>query len=95
MTSNASTVAPLVGGIVSMMTGPVERPLLFLDVDGTGRPFIWVDDEITDADQAWVLVHHTGPALLHRVESGPGLTDADFAAIGHWLANLTGPSAGL
>ncbi|NEE14742.1 hypothetical protein G3M58_50780, partial [Streptomyces sp. SID7499] len=29
-----------------------------------GRPFIWVDDEITEADQDWVSTHHPTPALL-------------------------------
>ncbi|WP_329501008.1 HAD domain-containing protein [Kitasatospora herbaricolor] len=50
-----------------------------------GRPFAWVDDEITAADRAWVAAHHAGPALLHRVDPRAGLTDADFAALDHWL----------
>jgi hypothetical protein len=37
-----------------------------------GRPFAWVDDEITDADRDWVSAHHGGRALLHRVESFRG-----------------------
>ncbi|MDI6105918.1 HAD domain-containing protein [Actinoplanes sp. NEAU-A12] len=49
------------------------------------RPFIWLDDEITDTDQRWVRTHHQGPALLHRVDPLVGLTDADFAAIRRWL----------
>jgi hypothetical protein len=51
-----------------------------------GRPFIWVDDEITDTDRAWVSAHHRGQALLHRVDSRRGLTDADFAALDAWLS---------
>jgi len=46
-----------------------------------GRPFAWVDDEITDADRDWVCAHHPGPALLHRVEASRGLTDQDLADI--------------
>jgi hypothetical protein len=67
------------------------RPLLFLDVDGPlipfggGRPFVWVDDEISPADRTWVAAHHEGPALLHRVDPAHGLTDTDFAAITAWL----------
>jgi hypothetical protein len=57
----------------------------------TGRPFVWVDDEITDVDRAWVSVHHGGTALLHRVDPRRGLTDADFTAIGAWLAALALP----
>lgn len=50
------------------------------------RPFVWVDDEITGADRAWVAAHHNGPALLHRVTPAIGITAADFDAIGQWLA---------
>ncbi|SED45431.1 hypothetical protein SAMN05216532_4599 [Streptomyces sp. 2231.1] len=51
-----------------------------------GRPFIWVDDEITEADRAWAAVHHPGPALLHRIDHRYGLTEADFTALEEWLA---------
>ena len=50
-----------------------------------GRPFIWVDDEITDLDHAWVSAHHRGQVLLHRVDSTTGLTGADFGAVDDWL----------
>jgi len=50
-----------------------------------GRPFIWIDDEITDVDRDWVAAHHTGGALLHRVDSRSGLTDADIDAVEAWL----------
>jgi hypothetical protein len=53
-----------------------------------GRPFVWVDDEITDADRGWVSRHHSEAALPHRVDPRRGLTDADFAIIGAWLARL-------
>ncbi|MFC4586393.1 HAD domain-containing protein [Sphaerisporangium corydalis] len=39
----------------------------------SGRPFAWVDDEITDADREWVSAHHNGRALLHHVEPYRGL----------------------
>ncbi|MDV9172997.1 hypothetical protein R6V09_23140 [Streptomyces sp. W16] len=55
-----------------------------------GRPFVWVDDEITDLDHAWVSAHHRGPALLHRVDSMTGLTGADFAAVDDWLLERSG-----
>ena len=54
-----------------------------------GRPFVWVDDEITDVDRAWVAAHHTGPAYLHRVDPGVGLTEDDFAALRSALENWT------
>ncbi len=50
-----------------------------------GRPFAWVDDEITDADRTWTEAHHPGQALLHRVDPQQGLTDGDFTALDHWL----------
>ena len=51
-----------------------------------GRTFVWVDDEITDVDRAWVATHHPGDALLHRVDARTGITDQDIADIRTWLA---------
>jgi hypothetical protein len=53
-----------------------------------GRSFVWVDDEITDADRTWVSAHHHGRALLHRVDPRRGLTHTDFTVIADWLAQL-------
>ncbi len=50
-----------------------------------GRPFIWVDDEISSMDRLWVAAQHPGPSLLRRAEAARGLTDADFSAITDWL----------
>ncbi|MFF0780664.1 MULTISPECIES: HAD domain-containing protein [unclassified Streptomyces] len=50
-----------------------------------GRPFVWIDDELTEADRSWVAVHHRAPALLHRVDHRYGLTGADFGAVADWL----------
>jgi hypothetical protein len=50
-----------------------------------GRPFVWLDDETTDADRRWVAAHHSQPALLRRVDSYLGLTDADVVAVRQWL----------
>jgi hypothetical protein len=61
------------------------RPLV---ARADGRPFIWLDDEITEADRAWTATHHPGPALLHRVDHRHGLTEADFAAVAGWLAGV-------
>ncbi|MGC5037571.1 HAD domain-containing protein [Streptomyces sp. DT190] len=46
-----------------------------------GRPFIWVDDEISAMDRLWVAAGHPGPSLLHRVEPARGLDDTDFRAL--------------
>ena len=50
-----------------------------------GRPFIWLDDEITDVDRRWVSSHHSGRVLLHRVDPHFGLTEADLDAVEDWL----------
>ncbi|MGY1498938.1 HAD domain-containing protein [Streptomyces sp. QTS52] len=50
-----------------------------------GRAFVWLDDEVTDADRRWVAEHHPGRALLHRVDPHHGLRDADFAVVEEWL----------
>ncbi|RZU72520.1 hypothetical protein EV384_0889 [Micromonospora kangleipakensis] len=51
-----------------------------------GRCFVWIDDEITEADRAWVSAHHPVAALLHRVDPRHGLTATDFTTINEWLA---------
>ncbi|MFE0459554.1 HAD domain-containing protein [Kitasatospora sp. NPDC058965] len=53
-----------------------------------GRPFVWLDDEITAADRSWVARHHPAPALLHRVDPRLGLQPADYAAVTGWLTRL-------
>ncbi|MEV1329290.1 HAD domain-containing protein [Micromonospora costi] len=58
----------------------------FLAQWAAGRPFVWLDDEITDADRAWIAAHHPERALLHRVDPYAGLTAADFSLIHRWLA---------
>ena len=50
-----------------------------------GRPFAWIDDEVTVVDQMWVRQHHPGPALAHRVDPQRGLTDADYELLNDWL----------
>jgi hypothetical protein len=50
-----------------------------------GRPFAWVDDEITDADRDWVQANHHGRALLWHAEPFRGLTGKDFATLDQWL----------
>jgi hypothetical protein len=53
-----------------------------------GRPFAWVDDEISDADRDWVSGNHPGPALLRSVDASRGLLDVDLAALEAWLAGI-------
>ncbi|MEH0845539.1 HAD domain-containing protein [Micromonospora sp. CPCC 205711] len=53
-----------------------------------GRPFVWVDDEISPTDRVWVSAHHHGPALLHRVDPRHGLRERDFTVIKDWLEQV-------
>jgi hypothetical protein len=57
----------------------------FLTRYAAGRPFVWLDDEITDADRRWVASHHPGRALLHRVDPHLALTTADLSTVRRWL----------
>ncbi|MGW2648564.1 HAD domain-containing protein [Streptomyces sp. NPDC001393] len=66
--------------------GPVHWKTRSLVAWAAGRPFVWLDDEITDPDRDWTADHHPGPALLHRVDHRHGLTAADFGALEEWLA---------
>ncbi|GAA1736167.1 HAD domain-containing protein [Luedemannella helvata] len=50
-----------------------------------GRPFVWLDDEITDTDRQWVAAHHPARALPHRVDPHQALTGADLSAVRRWL----------
>lgn len=56
-----------------------------------GRTFVWVDDELTGADRAWVAAHHRGRALLHRVDARHGLRDADYRSLTAWLTAAPSP----
>jgi hypothetical protein len=53
-----------------------------------GRPFVWVDDLVTDLDVRHVQEHHEGAALLLRVDPRRGLRETDFATLGQWAHSL-------
>ncbi|MEV4251550.1 hypothetical protein AB0J52_00110 [Spirillospora sp. NPDC049652] len=54
-----------------------------------GRPFAWLDDELTDTDRTWVTHHHPAEALLHRINASRGVTTADLEALRQWLKAMT------
>ncbi|MFJ4680531.1 hypothetical protein [Kitasatospora sp. NPDC088783] len=50
------------------------------------RPFAWVDDDVTDADSAFVAARHGAPALLLRIDAARGLREGDFEALESFAA---------
>ncbi|SDS97382.1 hypothetical protein [Actinoplanes derwentensis] len=71
----------------------VHWKTLTLALWADGRPFVWLDDELTDADARWVGDHHPGPALLHHVDPFTGLTGDDFTHVERWLSYVAdGPA---
>ncbi|SES20425.1 hypothetical protein SAMN04487983_103614 [Streptomyces sp. yr375] len=70
--------------------GGVHWKTRVLVARAAGRPFVWLDDEITDADRVWTAAHHPGAALLHRVDPARGLTDADFVVVEEWIGGRRG-----
>lgn len=53
-----------------------------------GRPFAWVDDELTETDQAWVAENYPAATLLRKVDPMSGLTTEDLTAVEEWLDSL-------
>jgi hypothetical protein len=53
-----------------------------------GRPFVWVDDMITDLDVRHVARHHDTPALLLRIDPRRGLGEPEFEELERWARSL-------
>ena len=61
-----------------------------------GRPFAWVDDELSELDRAYVSAHHRAPGLLHHVDPRVGLRVDDFRALaGFGRSPVAPPATGL
>ncbi|MEU8818770.1 HAD domain-containing protein [Actinoplanes sp. NPDC048796] len=57
----------------------------YITAQADGRPFVWLDDEISETDRWWTETAYPGPALLHRVDPHVGLAEGDFAAVRSWV----------
>jgi hypothetical protein len=57
-----------------------------------GRPFAWVDDEITEDDRVFVAEHHPGAALLQWISPRLGLIDSDVHDLHVWASKLPDPA---
>ncbi|MEV7232643.1 HAD domain-containing protein [Streptomyces sp. NPDC051020] len=55
-----------------------------------GRPFAWVDDEITERDRAWITRQGPGRSLLLQIDPRIGLERADFDALAQWATDRDG-----
>ncbi len=53
-----------------------------------GRPFAWVDDDITPYDHEYVDRNHLAAALLLHVDPRLGLLRPDFDRLADWAAAL-------
>lgn len=53
-----------------------------------GLPFVWVDDEVTKRDVAFLKENATQPHLVYPIDPRYGLTDKDFAYLKDWVASL-------
>lgn len=53
-----------------------------------GRPFAWVDDEQTDADDIHIAATHRAQSLLHHVNPRVGLRHEDFTALTDFATTL-------
>ncbi|MEV8596536.1 HAD domain-containing protein [Streptomyces sp. NPDC052012] len=90
-----TTIAPLLGlpplPVIDFpeATAPVPRGVHWkthsLSEWAGHRPFIWLDDEITETDRTWTTAAHPAPTLLLRVDPARGVTEEDFATMGEWL----------
>lgn len=51
-----------------------------------GRPFAWVDDQITPTDWRWCAEKYPASSLLQPIDPRCGLRQKDFATIERWAA---------
>lgn len=51
-------------------------------------PFAWVDDDIGQADRAYVQAVHNAPSFLLSIDPVVGLVDADFDRLRTWAESL-------
>lgn len=46
-----------------------------------GRPFVWVDDEVTNVDTVWISQKTFMKSVVYPVDPRRGLVDEDFSAL--------------
>ncbi|WP_406492734.1 hypothetical protein OG936_04645 [Streptomyces sp. NBC_00846] len=55
-----------------------------------GRPFAWVDDEISEQDRGWATEQGAAEALLLWIDPWIGLLPADFEVLATWADGRRG-----
>ncbi|GGR50536.1 hypothetical protein [Streptomyces aurantiogriseus] len=74
--------------LLALRNDQVHWKTEILVAHAAGRPFAWVDDEQSSADEAYVARHHPAPALLHHVNPRVGLREDDFTVLERFAAGL-------
>jgi hypothetical protein len=59
----------------------------------TGRPFAWVDDEVSQWDDAFFQDVCEAPYLLRKIDPVVGLADEDFVALRAWAEGVASDRA--
>lgn len=54
-----------------------------------GRPFAWIDDEISQTDEEYIHDVHGPHAMLRKIDPAIGLTGDDFTELRDWSESLT------
>lgn len=94
--STRMTVLPPFGETLSAGIGGHRRPVETvhwktrpIGLYTGGRPFAWIDDEITDADRNHLAkVSSVGPHLLRHIDPRIGLSDWDISRLRKWAEAL-------
>jgi hypothetical protein len=53
-----------------------------------GRPFAWLDDQLSQADVDWCAEHYPAATLLRWIDPAYGIRADDLAAVEQWAAQL-------
>lgn len=76
-------------GLLALRPDGVHWKTEAIVAHAAGRPFAWVDDEQSPADESYVTGHHPGHALLYHVDPRVGLREGDFAMLAQFATTVS------